>query len=269
MKKLFFAIIAPTACFALQERPWYGDMCEFHFRPQYTYEFFRKIDRALPQLTKNQYNNVLQFDLDFTFPDTWNWEMELEFADTTPVSWGYRSFALQIRKLWLDDVACDPISLSTGLVYRDAGGRMRKAPITPYHSRANFEFHTSIGKEWSSGPYWYFRSYAVGAIGQGTSGSPWLRGDLFFWLNIHDCHQFRIYGKSYWGLGSKTTVPTHPFPGWSEIGHQSIDLGASYRYTFGVWFDLQFDYLYRVHARSFPEKVNTFLFTLNYPFCPL
>ncbi len=267
MKK--FALLAlslPQLCFALEERPWYGELLEFDFLAQYEYNFFTKVDNASPQIDRTHFAHVLGFRLDVTVPETWNWEVELEFADTTDASMGYRSFAIQARKLWLDDVCGDCVSLSSGLVYRDASARLRKDLSTPYHARANFEFHTSIGKEWSCGPCWTFRTYATGAIGQGTQGSPWLRGDLFLWWNLQNCHEFRLYATSYFGLGGKTIVDTDDFKGWSRIGHHSIDLGGSYRYSFGMYGSLRFDYLHRVYARSYPEHVNFFVFTFEFPF---
>lgn len=268
MKKIALLVLGLTQLsYALEEAPWYGDVFQFDVRAGYEYNFFKKVNRASPQLHSTFNTHVFGASLDLTAPDTWNWETELEFADTTTVSTGYRSFALQVRKLWLNDVACDPISLSTGFVYRDASSRMRKALSTPYHARGNFELHAAIGKEWSRCCDWIFRSYVVAAIGQGTRGSPWLRGDLYFWWNIEDCHQFYLYGRSYFGLGNQKTVPVDNFRGWSHIGHQSIDLGIGYRYFFGIYGILRFDYLYRVYARSYPERVNFFEFTYELPFC--
>ena len=250
----------------MEEKPWFNELLEFHFLPQYSYNFFDQIDRSQPKFKKTFQTHVLNLGLDVTVPDTWNWEVELEFADTTRVDWGYRSTALQVRKLWLDDVAGDPISLCSGFVYRDSSSRMRRAFSTPYHARANFEFNTALGKEWSQGPCWIFRTFALAAIGQGTKGSPWFRGDLFFLWNLQDCHAFRLYMQSYIGIGSKETVKTKHFNGWANIAHRSIDLGASYAYRFGVYGSLRFDYLYRVFARSYPEKVNFFYFTYDFPF---
>lgn len=262
----WIALAAPTLCFALEQKPWYPDLLEFNFLARYNYNFFDRVDHGVPQLESTYHTHVLSAGLEVTAPETWNYQLELELADSSTVSFAYRSFAIQVRKLWLDDITCDPVSLSTGLVYRDASTKMRKALSTPYHGRANFELHTSIGREWHKGCFWTFRTYGIVAIGQATSGKPWLRGDLFLWWNAEDVHQFRLYAESYWGLGSRTTVPTIDFTGWGEIAHQSIDLGGSYRYKFGCYGSLQFDYKHRVYAHSYPEHVNFFLFTFKFPF---
>jgi hypothetical protein len=267
MKKgALFLFLLPTLCFSLEEKPWFGEVLELHFIPQYNYNFFDKIDRAKPQLKSPFHTHVLNLGFDVTVPETWNWEMELEFADTTRIDWHYRSFAFQVRKLWLDDVAGDCMSLSSGFVYRDASNRMRKAFSTPYHARANFELHTAFGKEWCSSHHWIFRTFGFAAIGQGSAGAPWLRGDLFLMGRLCNCHELRAYAQSYFGLGSKETVRTRHFHGWANLAHKSVDLGVSYGYYFERYGNFRLDYLYRLFARSYPEGIHSFTFTYDFPF---
>lgn len=262
------ALLTHSVCFALQERPWFGQMFEFHLRPQYAYTFFDKVDRSTAPLSGTFFQHLLALGCEVTVPPTWNYQVEVDFADTTPISWGYRSAAIQVTKLWFDDVCGDLLSLTTGISYRDSSARLRRALTTPFHARGNFELHAAAGKEWSERCDWIFRTYGTVAIGQGTRGAAWFRGDLFFWWNFCDVHQLRFYAKSYFGLGKQDTVPLPDFRGWSRIGHQSIDLGGSYRYQFDCFGSLRLDYLYRVYARSYPERVHCLLLTYNFPFCP-
>lgn len=268
MKKLALALALPVAGFALEQDPWFDQCYEFLFRADYSYDFFRKIDHASPPLHKTQQTHVVGAELELTAPETWNWQLELELATTNGESFGYRSFALQIMRGWLDDVCGDPISLATGFLYRDASSRFLHAPSTPYHARANFEFYTSMGKEWSRGHCWLFRVFALGAVGQGSRGSPWARGDLTLWANSCDRYEIKFYVKSYFGFGDHTTVDLDPFRGWAKIRHQSVDIGGSYRFCGTIYGSLRFDYLYRVYARSYPEHVNWFQVTYELPFCP-
>lgn len=263
---LLLASALPQLAFALGQEPWYGEYLEIHFVPSYEYNFFNRINQASPQLKKNYNTHIARALFDVTVPAELNWQVELEYGATSSVSFGYRSVACQLRRLWLDDVCGDPISLSTGISYRDASSRMRKAFSTPYHGRCNFEAHLSLGKEWSRGPHWFFRASGIFAVGQATIGKPWLRGDLLFLGNCSDRHYFTLYEYSYFGLGQQTEVDTKNFTGWGHIAHRSIDLGASYVYAFDLWGNLRFDYRYRVFAKSYPEGVNTFLVTYTLPF---
>lgn len=269
MKKALLLFLTPISCCALQEQPWLDQLLEFHFVPSYNYSIFSEVDRGVPPLDGNFSTHVLAGNLFVTAPETWQFQTELEVADTTSVSWGYRSFALEVRKQWFDDICGDFLSVTTGLTYRDASTRMRKALSTPYHARANFELNCSIGKEWSLGPYWVFRTFGFIGIGQGTEGYPWLIGNLYLWWNVCNQHQFRLYSQTYWGLGDRKTVPTIAFPGWSKINHQSIDLGIGYRYHAGMYGFLRLDYLLSIYAKSYPEWVNSFMISWDFPFSVL
>jgi len=264
-RKIALLAFLPSCCFALEEDPWFSQLCEFVFRADYNYQFYSKIDHGSRSLDGTRHVHVVGGELELTIPETWNWQVELEFADTKPESFGYRSFALQVRKLWWDDVCGDPVSVATGFVYRDASSRLLKAQSTPYHARANFELNTAIGKEWDYSCYWAFRVYALGAIGQANKGAPWLRGDLVLSANYLDCHQWRLYAKSYFGLGSKETVSIDHFNGWANIHHQSVDVGGSYRFLMGMYGSFRFDYFHRVYAHSYPEHLNSFIVTYEIP----
>ncbi len=263
--KRWLILLLPASLFALEEEPWFGDFCQFHARPLYEYNIFDRVDHAEPQLKNAFQTHLVDLELDITLPETWNFGAEIEFADTSKTS-GYRSFALQVRKLWLDDVCGDPVSLTTGFVYRDSSKKLRKALSTPYHAQANFELHTAIGKEWSCGCYWTFRTYGLVAIGQGSEGYPWARGDLSIWWNYYDRQQVRLFSESYWGFGNRNVVPVDDFQGWSKIGHQSVDLGLSFRQSIGCYGWLRLSYQFRVYAKSYPEYVHTGIFSIDFPF---
>lgn len=268
-KSLLTALVFPTLAIAFVEEPWFPQCFEFNARAEYGFNTFRDVEGASPNLSSRFNTHEMALGLELTAPDTWDWQAEIEFADTTSVSFGYRSFALMARKLWLDDICGDCVSLTTGLSYRDASTRMRKALSTPYHGRANFEFHTAVGKEWSRGPYWITHTWVVAAIGQATSGMPWLRGDFFLGFNIQDAHRLYFLFNSYIGLGSKNHVDVDSFNGWGNIAHRSIDIGARYAYHFCCYGKLEFDYMRRVYAHCYPERVNFFILRYTLPFCPI
>lgn len=269
MKRIFpLALLLCSHCFSFQERPWFGNAFEFYFRPQYSYSFFKDVDQSVAPLPSTFSQHLFNFNLELTTFENWNWQVEIDFADTSSVSLGYRSFAFQMTRLWLSDVCGDLVSLATGVSYRDASCRLRRALSTPFHARANFEVYTSIGKEWSYHHDWTLCTYGVFAVGQGSKGSPWLLGDLAIWWNFFDRHQLRLYSKSYFGLGNQILVPIADFQGWANLAHQSIDLGGSYRYQLNCWGSFRLDYRHRVYAKSYPEHVHFFMLTYDLPFCP-
>ncbi len=264
---LFFLPLALSAT-TFEEQPWFGDMCEFDWRAQYSYSFYAQVDRALVPLKNTSHDHLVATGLGVTLPDDWNWQVEVDFFTSPRTDFGWRSFAFSARRRLLDDVACDPISLTVGATVRAAPGRMLRDISVPFHSRGDFELHTSLGKEWSRGPYWQWRIWGLGAAGIGVRGLPWFRTDLYFEGNWCDRLQWRLFALGYFGTGRKEFVDIQDFHGWANRHHQSIDIGATFKLLFNTWGSLRFDYSYRVFAHVYPERINAFTATYTLPFSP-
>lgn len=271
MKRFLPAFLTPVMLCAttFEEKPWFGQFCEFNWRAQYSYSFFDKVDRALTQLPSTSHDHLVATGLQLTAPETWNWQLEMDFFNSPRSDWGWRSAAFSARKLFCDDVCGDPISLTGGLTIRAVSKRMLKDVSVPFHARGNFELHTALGKEWSKGCTWQWRIWGLGALGMGTRGLPWVRTDLYFLGNWCDRHQWRLFARGYFGLGRKDHVDIQDFNGYGNIAHRSIDLGGSWKILCGIWGSLRFDYSHRVFARAFPEHLNAFTITYDLPFSVL
>ena len=253
----------------LEEKPWFGNMCEFNWRAEYGYSFYDKVDRARVQLQKTSHDHLAATGLGVTIPDDWNWQVEVDFFSSPRTSFNWRSFAISARKRFLDDLCYDPISLTAGVTMRAVSRRMLEDVSVPFHSRGDFELHTALGKEWSQGPYWQWRIWGLGAVGIGIKGLPWFRTGLYFMGNWCDRLKWRLFGRGYFGTGRREHVSIQNFNGWGNLHHQSIDLGASIKVLFGTWGTLRFGYMRRVFAHVFPEDVNFFTVTYKLPFCPI
>jgi hypothetical protein len=269
MRKLLFSLtcgILPISLSALEIDPWFCNLWEFTFTPSYTYGRFHHVQNGHPQI-KNVFNENL-LNLALAVPPSLNWEVdgEVEFADTTRQSMGLRSGAAQVRYLWLDDVLGDAVSLTTGVSARGVSSHSLKDISCPYHSYANFEINTSIGREWDRGFDWRIRLYGFGAIGQGNVGYPWARAFATLEGNIQSTHRLGIFTEGYFGFGPHSRVSTNHFHGYADIRHQNIDLGVQYTYVFEIWGRLFFAYTRRLYAKSFPENVNFFTVSYMLPF---
>lgn len=259
-------LLLPISLFGLEIQPWFCDMWEFSFTPSYTYGRFHSVQNGDPQLKKPFNEHLLTFDLEVSPSPHWDMDADVEFADTTAVSMALRSGAFQIRYLWLDDVACDPVSLTTGISARGVASRSLKDISCPYHFHTNFEVNTSIGKEWDHGFDWHMRLYGFGAIGVANRGYPWVTAFAMFEGNIHCTHRLGIFAEAYVGFGNQAHVHTNHFNGYADIRHRNIDTGVKYTYVFEIWGHLSFAYTRRVYARSFPENVNFFTVSYMLPF---
>lgn len=263
------SLFSALSCFALtpEREPWLGNEYEFRFDASYTFDYYSRVANAKGGSHHSSRDNQILLGLGMMPAETWDVDMEIEFAATTRQSFNWRSAALEIRRQWWDDIGSgDPLSVVTGFNARGVHHLSLKDISCPYAAEGNFEFTFSLGKEWSQEQYWRYRAFAFGAIGQAIRGEPWTRAYTAFQVNWKDFHQGQIFANGYFGFGHKTQVDVSHFDGYASIRHRSIDLGLSYRYLFELWGSLTVEYAYRVYARAYPERVNFFTIWYNLPF---
>lgn len=260
------ALSSPSLAFALQTQPWLGNQYEFDFESIFVYSRYHKVEGASKQLKSPSNDYDLFFDVGFTPYPTFDIRAEIEFAETPRQSFNWRSAAIQGRFQWLNDIAGDPISLTTGLNFRAVPHHSLRDVSCPYASYANYELTVSLGKEWSKQKMWTMRTYGYATVGIANHGSVWTQELVTWQFNWQDTHALCVFAVGDFGFGGKKHVNVHHFNGWGEFQHQSIDLGIAYRYQINIWGTLTLSYAHRVFAHHFPEHVNFFLLSYYLPF---
>jgi hypothetical protein len=261
------SVVNPLSLLASFEmEPWFGNVWEFNFTPTYTYSRYRDVQNGHPQLKSASNDQLLDFNLTFSPVPEWEFAGDVEFADTPRQSMGLRSFAMQGRYLWLNDVVGDAVSFTTGLSARGVSRHSLKDVSCPYHFHANVELNASIGREWSQEFCWHTRLWGFGAIGMANRGNPWTRAAIVLEKQWAEAHRLSLFSEAYVGLGGEALVNTDRFNGYARIHHRSVDVGAAYTYIFEVWGRISVAYTRRVFARSFPENVNFFTVRYTLPF---
>lgn len=265
-KIVYMSILLSCPAFALETKPWLGNVYGFDFESAFTYSRYRKVEGASKQLkgASNDYDIFL--DLGFTPAAAVDVRAEIEFAETPRQPFNWRSAAMQARYQWLDDISGDPVSLTTGFNFRGVPKHSLRDVSCPYASSANFELTVSIGKEWSVGPEWVMRTYGYATVGMANRGFPWTQELLMWQFNWQDVHALFLFAEGDFGFGDKQHVNVKHFHGWANIQHSSIDIGAAYRYRINIWGTITFSYAHRVFAHNFPEQVNFFTIAYFLPF---
>ncbi len=268
MKKLHILLFVMISCqlSALEIKPWLGNFLEFTFDGAFAYSRFTEVNNSLCPLEDPSNNYLVNLDLSFVPWPTVSTDFELQLAETPRQSFGYRSFATQFRYQILDDLLGDPISLTSSFNFRHVSSDSVRDISSPFHSKYNYELNLSAGKEWNYRIWWILRTFGFLAVGQGSSGWPWLTLHAAVQSNCPIDHQFRFFIESYIGFGGDKIVNIDDFNGWGKIQHRSIDLGIGYRYILGVWGSASLDYQQRVYAHSYPENEFALIFTYSLPF---
>jgi hypothetical protein len=266
MKRYILLLLFPFYLVALQQQPWLGNLYEFDFMTKYQYSRFSSVANSTYPLQKAQNSNLLQFDLDFTSSPSWEVSTELEFVDTTRQAFSFRSFALQGKKLWLDDIIGDVVSLTTSINGRYISSRSKRDISCPYGSDVDIEGGIAIGKEIDKGSFWRFRGWGYAGVGIANMGSPWINGKIYFEGNWDDLHKWKLFLKAQHGYGKKSKIDIDNFNGYASTRARFINLGASYGYRLGVWGTLSAKYEVRVLAKVCPKAINYFAISYLLPF---
>ncbi len=266
MRKIAAALFLPFAGLALEIQPWFGDVYEFHFLGSYAYSRFHSFQDSRPRFNSLFQSHLLYFGLDFSPSPVWSIDTDIQFADTTQMTFNFRTAAIQARYLWLDDIVGDPISLATGVSVRVTPSYALHDVSCPSHGNADFELNFSLGKEFEASDYWLFRAWCYGAVGHANRGAPWVRATAAIETNIDDRHKWAIFANGINGYGRHVHVDVDHFFGYARVREKCIDLGIRYGYRTGVWGTLRFEYIRRVLAKSAPQRVNTFAISYLLPF---
>ncbi len=260
MSKLLLVLL-PISLSALEMKPWFGDLYEFYFTADYTYSRYNKVDNAHPPLKHPSNDQLIYLGLEFSPSSEWDADIDLEFVNTPRQSWGYRSFALQVRRLWLDENYDDPLSVTTGFNFRNVNHLSLTDISCPYATAYDFEMNLAIGKEWCP-----CRIFALGAIGIGTGGATWAKAHGAFEGNWDQTHRYEFFVDSLFGFGADQIIHIEHFHSYAHIHYQAVDLGLAYTYATQVWGNLSFSYAHRVYAQSFPANTNFFMLSYTLPF---
>ncbi len=251
---------------AIDQLPWYGDVYAFRSSTSVAYSYFHYVDGARPDRSYPSNNYVAATGIGFTLNEDLDFDLDLEMAQTPRQNFSFRSSALQARYRIYNDIAADPISLVAGVNIRGVSSKSVKDISSPYASYCNFEATAAVGKEYSSLEYWTMRWSVFTALGIATHGYPWIRSLVACEANIKDVHQYGGFIEGYFGLFGKNRVLVDRHHGWGNIQHESIDLGAFYRYQLGLWGALRFSYSCRVFAHNYPEYEQRGVINYEIPF---
>jgi hypothetical protein len=265
-RSFFLTLLLPASAFCLQEEPWLTEIWEMQFTPLFNYSRFRHVSHAAEPLKKPFNARLWSGDLGVALSNALDCGIEVEAASTTQTPFSVRSYGAQLRQNFLDDLVCDPLSLTGGFLFREATGRSLKDISSPYHARANFEINLAAGKEWHNQKHWVVRAFAFTGLGIANRGSPWTRLRLSLQGTLDGQHQLNLFALGYVGFGSQKLVHIHHFDGYGKIAHRSIDLGIGYAYAFDIWGKISAEYSHRVFARSYPQGVNSITLRYQLPF---
>jgi len=268
MRKLLLLLLLSSTLFATEYEPWFGAPWEFHSRLSYTYSHTERVQSPAGSFKYiDNYHEFAGSLMMTVWPDL-SVEAELAFLTSDDIDFSYEVFILTARKLWLDDLCGDWISLATGVTMAFPPKRILHDFDFPYHGHVNAELHLTAGKEFRSccTMEWNWRLWGLIGYGVAEKGSPWVHGLITFDQGISECAHFSLFMELLYGLGGENIIPGVPFRGYASIQHETIDLGGRYQRELGLLGSLSFLGFINVHARNFTEHSFGVQAALTIPF---
>lgn len=261
---LFLLLTMTSLASATDLKPWFPRYLEFQSYFTYLHQQYCKVNEGTRSIYWRSKDDFYSAGLELAYDDFCG-ELEFTFSGTKRHHLGPDNAKATLRYQVLDDIIGDPVSLVAGVTVTQVFALSLKDISTFHHGGIEGEFHLSVGKECADWDVWSSRWWVVGGIGVGDHGSPWIHGEIAWEKNWCDRHRVRLYSVGIYGLGDEN-LDVFQFDGYGDIQHQSIDVGAMYRYTFDCEGSLSVGYAYRVHARNCPKEVNIYYVTYDYPF---
>ena len=259
-------LLAMTPLAALEEQPWFYPPFNFHAKGAFDGSFFTSVNNGYNPI--DYHSTIFQGVLGLLAPISpkWDAEIELELESTSKLNFGFESAALQVRRLFLNDILEDIVSLDVGVNIRAVPRYRLQDVAVPYHDLWNFELSSALGKEFTKDDEWLWRTFILAAIGQANRGYPWLKANFDIRAKAFKDYMFSAFLKSYFGLGNKTLINVNDFDGYAFYQHQSIDVGATFTVLFTAMGSLTLSYTHRFYAKTYPEDFNSFRLTYDLPF---
>lgn len=251
---------------ATEYQPWVGNYLEFEWRNSLLYQGYSYVSTGSHLEKYSTGDLFFHTSLSNALKPELSIEIEAVAARTRHQRGNIDHIKGTGRYVWQDDIAGDPLTLTTGLSFSLAFKRSVHDISSFHHGRGETELFLSAGKEWSKGTEWDSRVWGVFGVGGALEkGSPWIRFQLAYEKQLAPLHQLQGFMKSLWGLGHHS-LHIHCFHGYGPIQHQSIDLGLRYTYVIEYFGSASLEYSYRVHARNFPAYVHHVLLQVLYTF---
>lgn len=251
---------------ALEEQPWFYPPFNFHAKGDFDGSFFTNVNNGFNPIDYHSTNMQATVGLLAPISPSYDAEIEAQFESTSARNFGLESAAFQVRRLLLNDIIGDFVSLDTGINIRGVPKSRLRDVAVPYHDLWNFELIASLGKEFAKEDDWSWRTFVTGAVGQANRGYPWLKANFDIRAKAFKDYIFSAFLKSYFGLGPRTLIDVHHFNGYGMYRHQSVDIGATFTILFSVKGSLTLSYAHRFFAKTFPEDYNSFRLTYDLPF---
>lgn len=246
-----FLCVATEGFSGISIAPWTGELYEFQIEGLWQWSDYSNVANSTRHYGST--DQLAQLDLSVTPMENWDITAEAEFFLTTRVNWTARSYAVGIKKQFLNDLIGDPFAFSVLGKIRYVPSQSLDQISSPYSAPMNYSLGASLGKEWSSEGSWRVHIIGYAELGCGSQGAPWNYDKALLAVLLGEAHEFSASIDAYLGFGGKDTVNPSDFFGWGKYNHRSSDVKITYTKHLKIWGEWGVSYINRIYAFCYPD----------------
>jgi hypothetical protein len=247
-----------TQLTATEYLPWVGPTLEFEWRDHLRYQHYRFKKRTSDDL-------FLNISLSNAYQDL-GVELEITAANTNRQPGHLDQLKITGRKVLLDDILEDPVSLTAGCSLIQAFRSSLCDRSSFHHGYNEAELFVSTGKELTFSENWESRLWGIAGLGVAIDrGSPWIHLEGAYEQRWHEKHECRIGLYSLYGLGHQK-LRLHHFHGYGPVKHRSVDIQLRYTYLIDFFGNASIEFSQRLYAHHFPAYARSVTLQLMYSF---
>lgn len=261
-----FLTFQVTSFSAVSRQPWIGNLFEFQGSVSQSHTQSHSINTRERNKKKALYSDMTTMKLSAVPMEQLSVALELDFTKTKSHHFGFDAFKASARYDWLDDVAGDAISLTTGIATSFSTASRIADLSSQNHGVAELEVNSAVGKEFGYSDSGFYRVWAAGFAGIANQGSPWIGMECRLEKVIRDSHFIALFLQAEKGLSPGKLSKETCFRRWASIGYEFEEVGVRYsfkKYALGTAYT---QVTKRVHARFCPDNSWSFQIGVNIPF---
>jgi hypothetical protein len=263
---LVFLLLQAAPLPAMNRQPWLGNLYEFEGAIVQEHTHSNTVSTTHGRQHKSLHSDYTKALLSVTPSTHIHAGIELDLAKTQKKGYGFDSFKAAMCYSWLNDIAGDAISLTTGL-RASVSTASRVADLSSInHGICELEANLAIGKEFGYSGNGFYRAWTAGFVGSAGKGSPWIGAECHFERVIHDKHYMGIFLLAEKGTSShKLSKHTH-FRRWASIGYEFEDVGVRYAFKEAWLASAYIQVAKRIHAHFCPRNSWSVQIGITIPF---
>lgn len=213
---MIYLLLLPLSLCATDLNPWFNPMFTPQIKATAGYRGGHNVD-----------TEYLIADVAMTVWNDIKAEIEIEGAKTRKNDFNYESARVSGFYRFKNDAIGDDLSIVGGLTVAFPAGLFTRdigvyEPGTP-----QFLAHLIVGRECDCTCTWSSRVWGFLTFGIARHSSPWLKGGVFYELNLFECGRFRGGFQTLTGFGNHRLKPFHSY---SNVAARELSLLLSYRY---------------------------------------